>query len=96
MSKWQLTIIIGAVVMYHQTRGGQQILIKDMTTQHIINTIKLLEGKISRRYLAELLIRTNQYGIITSLLEEIRDDDDCEDDYDYRDDYGMLSSLVEY
>lgn len=77
--------------MYHQTRDGQQILIKDMTTQHIINTIKLLEGNISRKYLAELLIRTKQYGVITPLLEEIRDDD-CEDEDDYREDhFGMMS-----
>jgi hypothetical protein len=65
--------------MYHQTRDGQQILIKDMTTQHILNTIKLLEGNISRNYLAELLLRTKQYGAITELLEEIRDDE-CGDD----------------
>lgn len=79
--------------MYHQTRDGQQILIKDMTTQHIINTIKLLEGNISRKYLAELLLRTKQYGAITSLLEEIRDDEcEDEDDDDYREDYfGMMS-----
>ena len=79
--------------MYHQTKNGQQILIKDMTTQHIINTIKLLEGNISRKYLAELLIRTKQYVAIISILEEIRDDDyEEEDDDDYRKDhFGMMS-----
>lgn len=61
--------------MYHQTREGEQILIKDMTTQHILNTIKLLEGNISRKYLAELLIRTKRYDTITKLLENIRDYD---------------------
>jgi hypothetical protein len=78
--------------MYHQTREGEQILIKDMTTQHILNTIKLLEGNISRKYLAELLIRTKQYATITKLLEDIRDDDYEYDDYEYDEDhFGMMS-----
>jgi hypothetical protein len=69
--------------MYHRTRDGRQILIKDMTTQHILNTIKLLEGNISRNYLAELLLRTKQYETITELLKEIRDDEFEDDDERY-------------
>jgi hypothetical protein len=77
--------------MYHTTREGKQILIKDMTTQHILNTIKVLEGNISRKYLAELLIRTKQYGSITTLLEEIRDDEYGDDNENYREDhFGMM------
>jgi hypothetical protein len=54
-----------------------------MTTQHILNTIKLLEGNISRNYLAELLLRTKQYETITELLKEIRDDEFEDDDERY-------------
>lgn len=67
--------------MYHTTADGQRVLISSMNTNHIVNTIKLLGGNVSRSYLAELLLRTREYGVLTALLEEIRDDeledDDC-------------------
>jgi hypothetical protein len=76
----------------HKTKNGQLILISDMTTEHIINTLKCITVKkdcnhLLVPYLAEMLLRTKT-SIVTQELDLftiIRDGsnifDDDDDDY---------------
>ena len=63
--------------MYHRTKDGKQMLISDMTDDHLINTVKSFVRQKRNRsnytpYLAELLLRSGAFQSLTKELITLR------------------------